>query len=193
MLDSYQSLPNDNRKPNAGIVSRTTFLSFSSATPPSRFLTARTTKHALRRRPPFLNRSLHQSCNNTRPLSNAPEAPNAFIFKMAAMVANGQAHRRHNLHLVVCTSRRGRRCCEANLWPQSNEDSVYEQDILRDPSSIKPWLAYLDFKSRWGNVHEKSFVMARACAQLPRSYKLWKMVSFVAQINFANESECSSL
>lgn len=60
---------------------------------------------------------------------------------------------------------------------QSNEDSVYEQDILRDPASIKPWLAYIDFKVRHGSLHEQAFVMGRACAQLPRSYKLWKLVS----------------
>ncbi|KAG9257562.1 uncharacterized protein F5Z01DRAFT_671157 [Emericellopsis atlantica] len=56
----------------------------------------------------------------------------------------------------------------------TNEDSVYEQDILREPASIKPWLAYIDFKLRHGTILEQAFVMERACAQLPRSYKLWK-------------------
>ncbi|KAM0668026.1 hypothetical protein ACQRIT_000524 [Beauveria bassiana] len=96
---------------------------------------------------------------------------------MAAMVANGQVHQRQNLHLVT------------------NEDSVYEQDIIRDPSTVKPWLVYIEFKSRYGNAQEQAFVMARACAQLPRSYKLWKMylefrVKHVSKLNpgmFNNE------
>ncbi|KPM40088.1 Pre-mRNA-splicing factor SYF1 [Neonectria ditissima] len=70
----------------------------------------------------------------------------------------------------------------------SNEDSVYEQDILRDPGSVKPWLAYIDFKLRHGTMVEQAFVMERACAQLPRSYKLWKL--HVAKLNpaiFATE------
>lgn len=57
----------------------------------------------------------------------------------------------------------------------SNEDSVYEQDILRDPASTKPWLSYIEFKIRHGTTTEKAFVMERACTELPRSYKLWKM------------------
>lgn len=60
---------------------------------------------------------------------------------------------------------------------QSNEDSVYEQDILRDPTRVKPWLEYIDFKTRHGSVLERAFVMERACVKLPRSYKLWKLVS----------------
>ncbi|KID76594.1 Pre-mRNA-splicing factor syf1 [Metarhizium brunneum] len=57
----------------------------------------------------------------------------------------------------------------------SNEDFIYEQDVAGDPASIKPWLVYIDFKSRHGTLPQQNFVMARACAQLPRSYKLWKM------------------
>lgn len=59
---------------------------------------------------------------------------------------------------------------------QSNEDSVYEQDVLRDPGSVKPWLAYIEFKTHHGTILEQTYVMERACAQLPRSYKLWKLV-----------------
>lgn len=59
---------------------------------------------------------------------------------------------------------------------KSEEDTIYEQDILRDPGNIKHWLAYLDFKFRHGSLHEQAFVLERACFQLPRSYKLWKMV-----------------
>ena len=58
---------------------------------------------------------------------------------------------------------------------QSADDVVYEQDILRDPGSIKPWLLYVDYKYQHGTLLEQAFVLERACRQLPRSYKLWKM------------------
>ncbi|KAF4971163.1 hypothetical protein FSARC_1885 [Fusarium sarcochroum] len=80
----------------------------------------------------------------------------------------------------------GRR--QPQLHLVSNEDSVYEQDILRDSGSVKPWLAYIEFKSRHSTVLEQAYVMERACAQLPRSYKLWKLylsfrVKHVAKLN----------
>ena len=53
---------------------------------------------------------------------------------------------------------------------------MYEQDIARDPGSTKPWLAYIEFKAKHGSQREQAFVMERACSQLPRSYKLWKLV-----------------
>lgn len=62
-----------------------------------------------------------------------------------------------------------------DLYLISEEDTIYEQDILRDPGSTKPWLAYIEFKFQHGNLQEQAFVLERACSQLPRSYKLWKM------------------
>lgn len=62
-----------------------------------------------------------------------------------------------------------------DLYLISEEDAIYEQDIIKDPTSIKPWLSYIDFKLRHGNLHEQAFVLERACSLLPRSYKLWKM------------------
>ncbi|EFR03205.1 pre-mRNA-splicing factor syf1 [Nannizzia gypsea CBS 118893] len=62
-----------------------------------------------------------------------------------------------------------------DLFLIANDDAVYEQDILRDPRSIKPWLSYIEHKKKNGTLYEQSFVMERACKQLPRSYKLWKM------------------
>ncbi|KKY18689.1 putative pre-mrna-splicing factor syf1 [Phaeomoniella chlamydospora] len=56
----------------------------------------------------------------------------------------------------------------------STDDTIYEQDIIRNIGSIKPWLAYIEFKRQQGTIHEQAFVMERACVQLPRSYKLWK-------------------
>ncbi|KUJ06885.1 protein prenylyltransferase [Mollisia scopiformis] len=63
----------------------------------------------------------------------------------------------------------------ADLYLISEEDTIYEQDILREPGSTKPWLAYIEFKFQHGNPQEQAFVLERACKQLPRSYKLWKM------------------
>ncbi|KAI1003509.1 Pre-mRNA-splicing factor syf1 [Podosphaera aphanis] len=57
----------------------------------------------------------------------------------------------------------------------SEEDTIYEQDILRDPGSTKPWLAYIEFKFHHGSLQERAYVLERACQQLPRSFKLWKM------------------
>ncbi|SPQ20013.1 9c6573f0-734b-4efd-8641-271f0b99e5e9 [Thermothielavioides terrestris] len=57
----------------------------------------------------------------------------------------------------------------------SEDDFPYEQDIRRNPGSTKPWLAYIEYKLQHGTVQEQAFVMERACVQLPRSYKLWKM------------------
>ena len=64
---------------------------------------------------------------------------------------------------------------ELDLYLISNDDIVYEQDILRDPGSVKPWMAYVEFKQQHGSLLEQAYVLERACTQLPRSYKLWKM------------------
>ena len=41
---------------------------------------------------------------------------------------------------------------------QSIDDIVYEQDILRDPGSVKPWLTYVDFKHQHGTLLEQAYV-----------------------------------
>ncbi len=64
---------------------------------------------------------------------------------------------------------------DLGLYLISSDDVVYEQDILREPGSIKPWLIYVDYKYQHGTLLEQAFVFERACTQLPRSYKLWKM------------------
>lgn len=64
---------------------------------------------------------------------------------------------------------------KADFYLISAEDAIYEQDILRNPGSVRPWLTYVDYKMRNGTLHEQAFVQERACMQLPRSYKLWKM------------------
>jgi pre-mRNA-splicing factor SYF1 len=35
---------------------------------------------------------------------------------------------------------------------------VYEQDLLRDAGSVKPWLAYIEFKQQHGTLYEQAFV-----------------------------------
>ncbi|KAI1103897.1 TPR-like protein [Jackrogersella minutella] len=79
---------------------------------------------------------------------------------------------------------------QPDLHLLSDEDAVYEQDILRDQGSTKPWLAYIQFKLQHGTTQEQAFVFERACQQLPRSYKLWKMylqfrIKHVSKLNAA--------
>ncbi|OJJ68172.1 hypothetical protein ASPBRDRAFT_199311 [Aspergillus brasiliensis CBS 101740] len=62
-----------------------------------------------------------------------------------------------------------------DLYLIADQDTVYEQDLLRSPGNIKPWLAYIEYKQQHGTLYEQAFVMERACRELPRSYKLWKM------------------
>lgn len=64
---------------------------------------------------------------------------------------------------------------DLGLYLISQDDVIYEQDILRDPGSIKPWLTYVDYKHQHGTLLERAFVLERACTQLSRSYKLWKL------------------
>jgi pre-mRNA-splicing factor SYF1 len=63
---------------------------------------------------------------------------------------------------------------QSQLFLISPNDEIYEQDILRNPESTRPWLDYANFKRQYGTLLEQSFVLERACRALPRSYKLWK-------------------
>ena len=54
-------------------------------------------------------------------------------------------------------------------------DVIYENEILRNPGSLRPWLDYANYKKQTGSLVEQCFVLERACRTLPRSYKLWKM------------------
>ncbi|KAK4544935.1 pre-mRNA-splicing factor syf1 [Oleoguttula mirabilis] len=64
---------------------------------------------------------------------------------------------------------------QSYLYLITQNDEIYENDVLRNPGSIKPWLDYANFKRQYGTLLEQSFVLERACNALPRSYKLWKM------------------
>ena len=61
------------------------------------------------------------------------------------------------------------------LYLINPSDEVYENDILRNPASIRPWVDYAKFKRQYGTLLEQGFVLERACNALPRSYKLWKL------------------
>jgi hypothetical protein len=50
---------------------------------------------------------------------------------------------------------------------QSSEDAIYEQDVLRDPGSVKPWLAYIEFKLQQGSLHEQAFVRGNSNPYTP--------------------------
>jgi pre-mRNA-splicing factor SYF1 len=61
-----------------------------------------------------------------------------------------------------------------DLYLVSEEDIPHEEELIRSPYSLKPWLHYLEHKTDQP-LHEKVFILERACRALPGSYKLWKM------------------
>lgn len=61
-----------------------------------------------------------------------------------------------------------------DLYLVSEEDVPYEEELIRNPYSLKPWLHYLQHKTDQP-LHERVFILERACRALPGSYKLWKM------------------
>ncbi|GAM90206.1 hypothetical protein ANO11243_082470 [Dothideomycetidae sp. 11243] len=63
----------------------------------------------------------------------------------------------------------------SDLYLISDGDVIYENEILRNPGAIRPWLDYATYKGQTGSLVERCFVLERACRALPRSYKLWKM------------------
>lgn len=52
------------------------------------------------------------------------------------------------------------------------KDIAYEEDILRNPHSLKNWWYYLDFKADAAQ-EVRNLIYERALRILPRSYKLW--------------------
>ena len=54
------------------------------------------------------------------------------------------------------------------------EDLPFEEDVIRNPYSLKSWLRYIDSKSKncinWLPVY---LIYERALKQIPGSYKLW--------------------
>ncbi|ANB14542.1 Syf1p [Sugiyamaella lignohabitans] len=54
------------------------------------------------------------------------------------------------------------------------DDILYEQEILKQPGELGPWLRYLEFTAD-APISKRIFVFERACDLFKRSYKLWKM------------------
>ncbi|KAK0357167.1 pre-mRNA-splicing factor syf1 [Friedmanniomyces endolithicus] len=75
----------------------------------------------------------------------------------------------------MAETRRQQQQQQSYLYLIAQNDEVYENDILRDSSSIRPWLDYANFKRQYGTLLEQSFVLERAVTALPRSYKIWKI------------------
>ncbi|KAI4720761.1 pre-mRNA-splicing factor syf1 [Aureobasidium sp. EXF-10727] len=63
----------------------------------------------------------------------------------------------------------------SHLYLVTDNDVIYEQDILRNPANIRAWLDYASFKRQTSSLLDHAFVLERACNALPRSYKLWKL------------------
>ncbi|XP_019864746.1 pre-mRNA-splicing factor syf1 homolog [Aethina tumida] len=54
----------------------------------------------------------------------------------------------------------------------TDEDLPYEEEILRNPYSVKHWLRYIDHKKK-APKHGVNIIYERALKELPGSYKLW--------------------
>jgi pre-mRNA-splicing factor SYF1 len=88
-----------------------------------------------------------------------------------------------------------------DLYLISEADIPYEQDVLRHPYTLAPWMRYIEHKLE-SPIHERVFVFERACRDLGRSYKVWKMyldlrVKYLDEINpakyedeFVKVNEC---
>lgn len=61
-----------------------------------------------------------------------------------------------------------------DIYLIAEEDIPYEEELIRNPYQLSPWLRYMQHKTD-RPIHEKVFVLERACRDLPGSYKLWKM------------------
>jgi pre-mRNA-splicing factor SYF1 len=61
-----------------------------------------------------------------------------------------------------------------DIYLIGEDDIPYEEELVRNPYTLKPWLHYLQHKTD-RPIHEKVFVLERACRELPGSYKLWKL------------------
>ncbi|XP_048587532.1 pre-mRNA-splicing factor SYF1-like [Nematostella vectensis] len=53
------------------------------------------------------------------------------------------------------------------------EDLPYEEEILRNPFSVKCWQRYVEHKTKTGSRSAVNMIYERALKELPGSYKLW--------------------
>ena len=61
---------------------------------------------------------------------------------------------------------------EAHHLVLNEEDLAYEEEILRNPNMIKPWIRYIEHKAD-SPRNILNLVFERALKELPGSYKLW--------------------
>ncbi|KAI9144902.1 hypothetical protein BKA69DRAFT_642735 [Paraphysoderma sedebokerense] len=66
---------------------------------------------------------------------------------------------------------------EKALHTITEEDIPYEDDLIRNPYSVKSWLRYINHKVAVANIPDSHLIILyeRAVKELPGSYKLWKM------------------
>src|SRR5271154_6880598 len=100
--------------------------------------------------------------------NGSPFLPLPHSCKTSIMNPPGQVHRHPQSHLI------------------SEADTLYEQEIARNPGSVKPWIEYVNFKRKHATPYRQAFVLERACSTLPRSYKLWKMYLELRMEHVAN-------
>ncbi|RKP09740.1 pre-mRNA-splicing factor SYF1 [Thamnocephalis sphaerospora] len=65
------------------------------------------------------------------------------------------------------------RVCNELLYMITPEDIPYEEDLLRQPYTLRSWLRYVEHKKNAPLSH-RFLVYERAVKELPGSYKLWK-------------------
>jgi hypothetical protein len=56
---------------------------------------------------------------------------------------------------------------------QDAGDVAYEEEILRNPFSLRGWQRYIEHKTKTGSSKAVCLLYERALKQLPGSYKLW--------------------
>ena len=108
----------------------------------------------------------HRQPNVLRPHANAKIAlPSSSSSSSAAQHAK-----------MASQSQRQSQSQRPDTYLIAETDVIYEQELIKNPYILKSWLDYANYKrTSHSSLLEQAFVLERACAVLPRSYKLWKM------------------
>ena len=73
---------------------------------------------------------------------------------------------------MLDTDSGGKAAHQAHHLVLDEQDLAYEEEILRNPNSIKPWIRYIEHKAD-APKNILNLVFERALKELPGSYKLW--------------------
>jgi len=73
---------------------------------------------------------------------------------------------------MLDTDSGGKAAQQAHHLVLDEQDLAYEEEILRNPNSIKPWIRYIEHKAD-APKNILNLVFERALKELPGSYKLW--------------------